>query len=112
MRKDKIMSLKDIYLNYIFMLQVEGKSKKTLEQYTMVLDDFIDFVGDLENISVLKIYQYIQTLKEKGLKPHTIHDYTKIIKIFLNYLYREEIITQNIGERLNLIPYLSNTHMF
>ncbi len=106
MRKEKIMSLKDIYLNYIFMLQVEGKSKKTLEQYTMVLDNFVEYIGEINDLNVLKVYQYIANLKEKGYKPHTIHDYTKVIKVFLNYLFREGLITENIGTKIkpNKLP--------
>jgi site-specific recombinase XerD len=114
MQKVNKPSLKDIYLNYIFMLQVDGRSTKTIEWYRMILDDFIEYIGNFNNLNILKVYEYIAFLKKRNLKPATTNDYTKAIKIFLKYLFENNFIDIELHKKIKKqtlpkqYPYILN----
>jgi site-specific recombinase XerD len=97
---NNLFSLDDIYKNYIFTLQIEGKSHKTIKNYQDILSKFISYISTLDNLNLLNIHRYIAELQDKKLSPVSINDYIRVIKIFLNFLYKEEYISENISAKL------------
>lgn len=79
---------------YINTCRQEGKSARTIELYTLILRDFIDYNNHLRptanDIREFLLYQH-----DRGVKPSTVHIYYRTLKSFFNWLVREEIFTRS-----------------
>ncbi len=64
------------------------------------------FPNELE---IAQIRKYISTLHENGLKPVTIETKVRAIKAFLNFLYKEGYITEELSKR---IPKPKTPHQY
>ncbi len=95
----------DGYLNYIY---IEKKlSINTKEAYQRDLYKFFSFLEEknVTNISIIKekdIESYIEYLKINNISNRSINRYIVSIKNFYKYLVREEHITNNPSENIEL----------
>ncbi|MGB9857702.1 MAG: tyrosine-type recombinase/integrase, partial [Dictyoglomaceae bacterium] len=98
------ISLKNLYENFIFSSQVDGKKQKTLTWYKEMLTPFINFVS-FEELNILSIRKYIATLKEKELKPATIICHIRAIKTFLKFIYKEGYLDEDLSQKIKTPPH-------
>lgn len=87
--------------NYLISCQVEGKSPRTLEAYSMVLCRFCEVVNPL-TATAPDIRLFLLSLQTHGKKPATIHIYYRSLKTFYNWLVNENLIRQS--PMLNIRP--------
>ncbi|SNS03045.1 integrase/recombinase XerC/integrase/recombinase XerD [Anaerovirgula multivorans] len=96
--------------------QLKGNSKITIMNYNRMLRYFMDFIGnvlviDIE-ISDIKAYQIFLSSKqvdnhfnnniEKQISKKTIQTYIKHVRVFMNWLYAESYIQEDIGSKIKL----------
>ena len=86
-----------MFINY---LDNQGKSKKTQEDYEVVLNKWIEYqniqtLEDLNNIKPYDIELYDTSLKERDLSVNTRFSYTVPIKMFYKYLIDMELLDKN-----------------
>ncbi|PIS00315.1 MAG: tyrosine recombinase [Chlamydiae bacterium CG10_big_fil_rev_8_21_14_0_10_35_9] len=83
-------------VDFIFYLKVEkGLSKNTLEAYQSDIESFLSFKKD-KNITNDLVYSYLKKLHQANLASSTIARYLISIKVFLNYLRKENIFQESI----------------
>lgn len=79
--------------NYIISCKVEGKSKRTIETYSMVLSRFARHY-DPETATTNDIRMFLLSLQET-LCPGTLHIYYRTLKTFFNWMVNENLIPKN-----------------
>ena len=87
--------------NYLICCQVEGKSPRTIEVYSMVLDRF---TKDFEPLGVTAsdIRLFLLSLQNQNKKPSTVHIYYRSLKTFYNWLVNEKLLKES--PMLNIRP--------
>jgi tyrosine recombinase XerC len=85
---EKFMRYLEIEKNY---------SKHTVENYRLDLEDFRQFLGDLnlEKIDYLVLRKYLAQLKEKNLKVRTVNRHLSTLRSFFKFLIREGHLKTN-----------------
>jgi integrase/recombinase XerC len=84
--------LPPVVRNYLISCQVEGKSKRTIEIYSMVLSLFSGNFNPLA-ATAADIRLFLLSLQNK--KPATVHIYYRSIKTFYNWLIREKLLEES-----------------
>lgn len=96
--------------------ELKGNTTKTIFNYDRNLTYFIEFVGDkkVTDISLLDIKEYqlylgkrskifvIASNRKETLSKTTIQTYIRHLRVFINWLYDEEYIKENIGIRMKI----------
>lgn len=82
--------------------QAEGVTARTFQTYKTELPRFFDFLVDkmevtqVEDITAFHIREFINHLQSLGtMKNITIHRYYRLIRAFMNFLEKEEILKNN-----------------
>lgn len=79
---------------YIFYLQYEKNvSPKTIENYSLRLNRFLEFCGDQEinKINRMQLLDYRMALHQHGLKVRTINYHIVAIRAFLRFILKNDI---------------------
>lgn len=98
------MKKQDVFLSnllddFIFVSQVNGKKGKTISWYKEMLKPFVQEIT-LEGLNILSLRKYIASLRDRGLKPASIDGHIRAIKVFLNFLYEEGYLDENLAKKL------------
>lgn len=99
------VTLKEGLEQFKYASEVEGKAEKTLEQYSYVLEKFIDFLEEdfpLESITPSMVREFLQSLKNQGLSKASVAIHYRVLRAFFNWLVGENLLysspTDNINE--------------
>jgi site-specific recombinase XerD len=77
--------------NYVQFLKRRNYSRHTLKNYSAVLSNFSAWINSpLEQVTQRELFEYIDHLWERKLKPRTINSYLNGIRGFYNYLDQVE----------------------
>ena len=75
---------------------IEGRSEKTVERYSYILERMIQDVGcPVEKITKYHIRTYLMSLKEHGLQDSSIEGVRACISSFFTWLWKEGLIQRN-----------------
>jgi site-specific recombinase XerD len=103
-------SWKEILEDFYLTGKVEGKSKRTIEWYECsLLPLIISLQVPPSELEASHIRKHISSLHEQGLKPASIETKVRAIKAFLNFLYKEGYITEELSKR---IPKPKTPHQY
>lgn len=99
------MTLETAYNEFIITQKLKGNSEKTVDYYSNCILPFIrhfknDF--DVSALCVSDVREYSLKLKERNITSNSFKTYLKGLKAFLTWLYNEEYISKNLGEKLKL----------
>lgn len=112
-----MISLEKAIELFLIDQRLKGNTEKTLNNYHKKLGYFADFIGmekqvneiDLGDIKRYQIYlnnkdreYYYKTDIKKKLTKTTIQTYIRHLKVFMNWLYNEAYIKENIGSKIKL----------
>jgi len=83
----------DSIVRYTRFLKRRNYSRHTLKNYSNVLSNFSAWINKpLEQVTQIELFEYIDHLWERKLKPKTINSYLNGIRGFYNYLAQVEKI--------------------
>lgn len=109
------MQLEDIIKEYIYELQIKNLSNHTIISYKSILYQFKNAtkIEKLEEINKVKVKEYINSMKLRGVKSSSINTNIKVIKSFLKYCFDEDYINEipiinNLKEQKTLIQTFSD----
>lgn len=86
----------DMLKCFIQAMDVQGRSKKTIEHYRGVLRRFLKDAGlTPRKVTVYHLRAYLAKLKERGLKDSTIAHHREVFSSFFGWLFREGLIEKN-----------------
>ena len=86
----------DMLKCFIQAMDVQGRSKKTIEHYRGVLRRFLKDAGITpRKVTVYHLRAYLAKLKERGLKDSTIAHHREVFSSFFGWLFREGLIEKN-----------------
>ncbi|WP_449355580.1 tyrosine-type recombinase/integrase [Virgibacillus natechei] len=100
------MLLKFAYQDFIEDRKFKNTTPKTIENYTVMLSDFIEYcnengVVNVEDITYPLVKSHLQECQKRGNKPNTINTKLLRIRAFLNYLVEEvEVIKKNPAKKV------------
>lgn len=104
------MQLEDIIKEYIYELQIKNLSNHTIISYKSILYQFKNTTKTetLEEVNKIKVKEYINSMKSRGVKSSSINTNIKVIKSFLKYCFDEDYISEipiikNLKEQKTLI---------
>lgn len=80
--------------NYLISCQVEGKSPRTIEVYSMVLSKLCDNCNPL-TVTTSDIRLFLLALQGHNKKPATVHIYYRSLKTFYNWLVAEKMLKES-----------------
>ena len=99
------VSLKEAMNQYKYASRVEGKAKKTLEQYNYVFEKFLEFLSadiPINAITPSDVRGFLNSLMNKGLAKATVAIHHRVLQALFNWLVREDLLdkapTVNIKE--------------
>lgn len=103
---------------FLIEQQLKGNTEKTIFNYDRFISYFINFLGDNDKmvdtltLKDIKKYQIYLTDKDKDynfktnlkkkISKTTIQTYMRAVRVFVNWLYDEAYIDENIGEEYKL----------
>lgn len=87
-------SLPSAARNYLISCQVEGKSPRTIEAYSMVLSRFCQSFDPLA-AAATDIRLFLLSLQNQNKKPSTVHIYYRSLKTFYNWLVNEKLLKES-----------------
>ena len=97
------MLVDDIVKEFIFELQVQNYTPRTIKGYKNNILKFMEYckqefeVFELEEINHIHIKKYFQYLLSKGRSSVYVNNILKNIRSFFKYCYKEEYIHRNIA---------------
>lgn len=92
---DKNITLKNALFYFINHKEAHGKATSTTKlTYTCIISDFIKYteVKSVQDLSILVIDNFIDSLSLKGYKPKTIKNKIVVIRSFVKFLYAKNLI--------------------
>lgn len=104
-KEGKTMTLQNAYNEFIITQKLKGNSEKTVEYYSNCILPFIKHFGndfDISALCVSNVREYSLKLKQRNITSNSFKTYLKGLKAFLTWLYNEEYICENLGEKLKL----------
>ena len=98
------MKLSNVIAEYLLDHEIKGHSPATIRYYRQNLDWFSDFTGetDISSITLSHARKYVLMLRGRNVSTVTMQTYTRAIRGFLAWCYREEYISENIPDKLKL----------
>lgn len=97
------MLVDDIVKEFIFELQVQNYTPRTIKGYKNNILKFMEYckqefeIVELEEINHIHIKKYFQYLLSKGRSSVYVNNILKNIRAFFKYCYKEEYINRNIA---------------
>ena len=101
------MLIDDVIRGFIFELQVQNYSIRTVKGYKNNINKFIEYCKneyntlELEEVNHIHIKKYFQYLLLKGRSPVYVNNILKNIRSFFKYCYKEEYINRNIALKVS-----------
>lgn len=96
----------DILKAFIDAKTVEGRSDKTVNRYSFILEKFIDAVGlPADKITADHIRSYLVTEKDRGLSGRSLEGVRQIISAFFGWSSKEGLIKKNPMGNIGAIKY-------
>ncbi|WP_446787965.1 tyrosine-type recombinase/integrase [Macellibacteroides fermentans] len=85
------MNLFEAKLHFLNRCRLKGLSGKSIENYDLFIDRFINQMGNMEinSLDFEIIAEYISAMYEKGLSIASISTYIRHLKVFLRFLQNE-----------------------
>lgn len=101
---DKNLALDDLLDAFITALQIEGRSKKTIERYRYLIQKMMNSVKvQTRNITVYHLRKYLAQEKERGISDRTLEGIRQVFCSYFNWLHRERLIDTNPVSNLGAI---------
>lgn len=114
-----MITIKNALELFLLDRELKGNTQKTIENYKLQVNYFIDFIGhdpDVNelNLQTLKDYQFYLSnkdrydnhpfkIKENGtIEKITVQSYLRQLRVFIRYLYDEEYIQTNLCDKFKL----------
>ena len=93
------MQLSDALDDYLADCHAKNLSPRTIEWYTQKLNEWAKASPPtLEENTPVKVRAYLAGLS--GLADNTLHGYTQVIKVFLNWCEEEKLLPAGTGKRV------------
>lgn len=91
------MDLQQATDGYLVHSQVENKTPNTIADIRWNLKRFREWKGDvpLDGITTADLRQYLLIHQRRGLSGYSIYDIYKVLRAFLRWSLREQLITRN-----------------
>ena len=97
-------SLSEAIKEFLLAKEIAGRSKRTLEKYSMVLEglksSFLDAEKDLPEVSPHDIRLYMAQFRKSGCSPNTLDTYYRALNTFFTWASREYEV-RNPMERID-----------
>lgn len=94
----------DLLDAYIAAMNVQGRSRKTVERYTYIIRRMMENVKvNTRGITVYHLRQYLMKEKERGISDTTLEGIRQVFSAYFNWLQREGLITANPTANLGTI---------
>ena len=83
--------------SFFLAVQVEGRSKRTLDLYEVALKAFESYFVNRNPVEAtpMEIRKYLLHLQDKGYAKATVYTHQKELRVFYNFLASEELIEKN-----------------
>lgn len=89
---------------YSKVLEIEGRSPKTIERYTYVLNRMLKAVNlPSQRITVHHLRSYLSKEKDRGISESTLEGNRQVFSAYFNWLQRESMIDRNPIANLGVI---------
>ena len=89
---------------YLAAMNVQCRSKKTLERYAYIINKLMEHVKvPTRNVTVYHLRSFLQKEKERGISDNTLEGYRQIYSAYFNWLQRESLIDKNPTANLGAI---------
>ena len=86
----------DMLESFIQALDVQGRSKKTISHYRLVIEKLMSEVNvPTRRITVYHLRGYLAKKKEEGLKDSTLAHFREVFSSYFGWLHREGLIENN-----------------
>lgn len=97
-------NLTDLIDEFLIEQSVRGNSKETLRDYRTKLRIFTEFTGniDVKSIDLFMLRKYYLKLAETRSNTVTIQTYVRSLRAFLNWLYNNEYIEEDLCKKFKL----------
>lgn len=92
------ISLIEAMEQFKYASRVEGKAKKTLEQYNYVFKKFLDYLQEdpeIKTITPQQIRGFIQKLRDEELAITTVSIHYRVLRTFFNWLLGETLLEES-----------------
>lgn len=99
------MTLQAAVHDFLIEQHIRGNTPKTIRYYTLCLSLFSRFVGDgavLQGVDSSILKSYYMYLVGRELSSTTVQTYFRAIRAFFSWCYREELIAENLPEKVRL----------
>jgi integrase/recombinase XerD len=110
------MTVDELWQQFFLHLRARRRSKATLTYYGCTERVFGRFAAaqalppDIQAITVAHLRGFLLHLEEAGLAPGGVHGHARALRAVFNWAFREELLTKNPVERLEL-PSLARVRM-
>ncbi len=96
------MRLYQAITHFLRERELRNLSESTLNNYRFVLDDLVQFAGDvdLQKIQLNLLREWIYEKFERKLSPHTIWTYVVITRLFFRWCVEEGLLEESPAQRL------------
>lgn len=86
----------DMVNAFVASLNVQGRSKKTIERYELMISKFFKFASaPVRSITVYHIRDWLADGKKRGLQDSTLEGDRAVLSSFFGWLFREGLIEKN-----------------
>jgi len=98
------MKLQQVIHEYLLEHEIKGHSPATISFYRGNLKWFCEFLdnSEISAITLSRAREYVLMIRERDVTSVTLQTYTKAIRAFLSWCYREEYIAEDIPAKLRL----------
>lgn len=94
----------ELLKTYVNALEIQGRSKKTIERYEYLLKKFIESTDiPTQDCNVFHLREYLGKEKERGLSNETLEGIRQVLSAYFNWLHREGLILHNPVANLGAI---------
>ena len=86
----------DLFDSFISSMKVSGRSDKTIERYSYVIDRFTKHINvPTRKINVYHIRNWLASEKERGIQDSTLEGHRQVLSAYFGWLFREALIERN-----------------
>ncbi|AKG53540.1 integrase/recombinase XerD [Dehalogenimonas sp. WBC-2] len=96
------IEISKLITHYAHSNRAEGKSPRTIEWYTAILDDYLDFLKTrgcgttLSQLGLSSVREFVVQEQDRGLSAYSVAGKVRSLKAFSSWLFREGYISENI----------------
>lgn len=98
------MKISQVIAEYLLEHEIQGHSPDTIKYYRQNLGWFCDFMNnaDISSVTLSHARNYVLKLKERNVSTVSMQTYTRAVRGFLSWCFRESYISENIPDKLRL----------